>query len=68
MTAGSKNGYFFKTTSLVARVPHSTYKALFPGSHLKTGQLWYGLMEETKSLEDRDGKFVDRSVPHHMRK
>lgn len=28
---------------------------------------WYGLLEETKSLADRSGAFVDRAVPHRMR-
>jgi hypothetical protein len=28
---------------------------------------WYGLMEETKSLPEKNGEFRDRSVPHRMR-
>lgn len=28
---------------------------------------WYGLMEETKSLSNQEGEFVDRAVPHRMR-
>ncbi len=28
---------------------------------------WYGLMEETKSLTNREGEFVERAVPHRMR-
>lgn len=28
---------------------------------------WYGLLEETKSLENQDSAFINRSVPHRMR-
>lgn len=38
-----------------------------PTKHLDNYMQWFGLMEETKSLDDRDKKFVERSATQRRR-